>query len=350
MFSAHKLRTFLLQLRNIIDLWVSVLNLIAIGFKTRFFKANISIGFFPRDRDRYIKLFPKDRTKIWRLRAVSPLVISIVKSISPGEVVISADFLDSCNESLANSLESLKFKVFIWNDELEVIRVQKQTGIHSLSCIGFFSCTRKSFGSDIQFEVPNFLPDENHRIPETSPTLCFAGQVDPAKYDSIILADENLRNISLSLDVEIRKTSPTKLFETYSNTYFDVSVEEFVMLRHKAINTWRYNLLRLLSEEIKGSLVLFGKDFVDNEDFKLSDVRKDSANFPEEYAKHRVNLDLGSQCGDEYLYPRSLEIYSVNPKSLFVYERGDSSPRIPATYWKNLDELVQTIKKVGITS
>lgn len=325
--------------------------LISIVFlKVKFLKEEICIEVFPKDRDRYLKLFQIANKPLIKIRKLSPGLIKLISLISPTDFIISADYFELPNPRISEALKSLEYKVFIWNDEIEVLMVQKNLNVDNLECLGFFSATAKAFGTNVNFAIPEMNPQQSVMASATSPSICFAGQADPSKYDQQINSDKELTKISKLLISEVLEKSPMVLFTKYSPANLNLSISDFVMLRHKAVNTWRSEVLKQLAKEFGKSLTLIGKDFVDNPDYSLAKVFSDSNQFPKEYEKHKVNIELGSQCGAEYLYPRSIEIFAVNPGSLFVFDRGNSYPSLPGTFWKDTEDLIAKIHKQGINS
>jgi hypothetical protein len=169
-------------------------------------------------------------------------------------------------------------------------------------------------------------------------TMFFSGQVNPNFYDKIIESNNYLRDACDQLISTTKKIGTMFLFDREYFDEFDFDLETYVAVRHKVLNEWRLWMLKNLSQNFGSRLYLLGSDFK-KFDFGEAVILNSKFSASEMYREAKLNLDLGSQSGPEYLYPRTLEIQKYNYSSVCCFIRDKPDHKLGFKFWQNLDDL-----------
>ena len=97
-------------------------------------------------------------------------------------------------------------------------------------------------------------------------------------------------------------------------------------------------MLKNMSQRFGSTLHLLGSDF-SKFDFGAAVIINSRFSVSEIYGKVKFNLDLGSQSGPEYLYPRTLEIQKYNYSSVCCFTRDKPDNNLGFKFWQSLDDL-----------
>lgn len=322
------------------------------------FDANQVITFFPTSRIRYLDLFPKEYfSKSLNFVRINPCVLRyIVKRLHRrAPIIVSSDLFLSCNSSFLVSLSKFKTSVFIWNDELEVETVLESQPSANIDFEGFFDF--QLLLPSVPIKVPNFHAITSRQFSHDSSggnnekKVFFAGQVNSHFYENLIEKQNLSHVVNHARDFVFDRGGPFELFsdsQFWSSFEFS-SLSEKVAVRHKVVNEWRQMILQSFVQDLGPKLYLMGSDF-DSDAYKNATKVSQGANVLDEYKSSLINVDLGSQCGAAYLYPRTMEILSVNPASLASFERKPVNPSLeaPVRTWATVDDFFDLCRKKGI--
>ncbi len=214
-------------------------------------------------------------------------------------------------------LNSIKCKWIIWNDKLELYSIPEEIR-NSVQTLSFFSETECDIikPTIITRDLLKYLPTPKRCV------VSFAGQANHRIYK------EELRSYEYLLEYIYEKylyLNPVKIFKFSENS--DLNIPEFLRIkfRHQCINLWRKLVIEKMSQDFQDRMLLVGQDFLSPEfGSAIRFAKLSEADALKMYAASKVCLDLGSQCGLQPLYPRSLEILFTNPASLVQTELDKS--------------------------
>ena len=314
-------------------------------------ESTLRLTVFPKSRLRYIRLFPKniyeDNLNFSRLniQAMNYLYRKVNSDI---ELCISSDVLINMNEARLKRLSYPFLTAFIWNDELEIEFINS-------------SCKGKVTEFESFFNLQQLLPDykvnvidfgntfslprsQSHEYLDKEGVVFFAGQVNPHLYDDLIHFQRLERAVSEAREFVVQTGDPFSLFSSgqFWSNFDGLTLTEIVAIRHKVINEWRLSIFKELCIELGSKLHLMGSDF-ESPVFKGAIIIPRKENLSDIYKSSRINLDLGSQCGAEYIYPRTLEILHSNPKSLAPFERRGQIADLPISLmtWNSVADILE---------
>jgi hypothetical protein len=316
-------------------------SLCRIGLRER-----VIVCFFPSSRKRYLKLLNLDKPKhfkfnFWDSDSVDFGILSELKGV---HIVLSSDFvIDGTNLSDINFTENF-VELFIWNDEEETILNLKSLRLGQFKISSFFRETlvqNREIGI-YEVDYPSYLIKSAKPLNRRTPRILFAGQVN---LGNSLGAIANSKKLSMEKDriMERIESSDYQFLFDKESYEPDYSTREQILLRHFGVNYWREKILLEVEQLFGPNLVLVGNDFLDSK-YRKATLIGYTEDLQSLYSDSAVNLDLGSQCGLEYIYPRTLEIRSLNPESLFHYERDSLKPNWPESrYWSSTLDLRQQI-------
>ena len=338
-YSSH-LRRFVKKVEKCIKTLL-VIFLSRIGLRER-----IIICFFPSSRKRYLRLLSLNKPKqfkfnFWDSDSVDFGILSKLKGV---QIILSSDFvINGINLADTNFTGNL-VELFIWNDEEETILNLKSLKLGQVKISSFFRDTlvkNREIGIyDVNY--PAYLNKSNRPSSRRSSRILFAGQVNLSYSLKVINNSKQLSMEKNRIIERIELSDYQFLFDedAYQSEY---STREKTLLRHFGVNYWRETILLEIEQLFGSDLVLIGNDFLDSK-YKKATLVGYTEDLQTWYSSSRVNLDLGSQCGLEYIYPRTLEIRSLNPDSLFHYERKSLKPNWPGSrYWSSAPDLERQI-------
>jgi hypothetical protein len=260
-------------------------------------------------------------------------------------IVLSSDFVvNGMNFSDTNFTENL-VELFIWNDEEETILNLNSLKLGQVKILSFFRDTlvqNREIGIyDVNY--PSYLIKSTRPLRRTTQRILFAGQVNLGISLELITNSKWLSAGKDRIMEKIESSDYQFLFDEESYEA-DYTTREKILLRHFGVNYWRQKILLEIEQLFGPDLVLIGNDFLDSK-FKKATLVGYTEDLQSWYSGSAVNLDLGSQCGLEYIYPRTLEIRSLNPDSLFHYERESLKPNWPdSRYWSSALDLQRQIR------
>lgn len=214
-------------------------------------------------------------------------------------------------------LNSIKCKWIIWNDKLELYSIPE--GIrNSVQTLSFFSETECEIIKPkiISRDLLKYLPAPKRSV------VSFAGQANHRIYK------EELRSYEYLLEYIYENylyLNPVKIFKFSENPGLNMPELLRIKFRHQCINLWRKLVIEKMSQDFQDRMLLVGQDFLSPEfGSAIRFAKMSEADALKMYSASKVCLDLGSQCGLQPLYPRSLEILFANPASLVQTELDKS--------------------------
>ena len=318
-----------------------IISLCRIGFRKR-----IVVSFFPSSRKRYLKQLSFNKSKhfkfnFWDSDSIDFGILSELRGV---HIVLSSDFvINGIDFSDINFTENL-VELFIWNDEEETILNLNSLNLGQVKISTFFRDTliqnREIEIYDVNY--PSYLIKSTRSSRQKTPRILFAGQVNLGISLEVIANSKQLSMEKDRIMERIEDSDYQFLFDeaSYESNY---STREKILLRHFGVNYWREKILLEIEQFFGPDLVLVGNDFLDTK-FRKATLVGYTEDLQSWYSSSAVNLDLGSQCGLEYIYPRTLEIRSLNPDSLFHYERESLKPNWPESrYWSSALDLHRQI-------
>lgn len=262
----------------------------------------------------------------------------------PREIQRTMSLSSQQNESLqALSPSFLRDAVLVWNHEADVLAA-RTAGYRTLYVL--FRCVENNLRSGkaidpytkvrtLQFSVRPLL----QKPVALRPIILFAGEIQQAVFRC---NDHDEAFIDACLQ-DFDKLG--ELF-TYSSTLLGTGEwTEFLERRERLVSLFRYKVLQRLEGE-------FGEKchFYIGGTARGLEIRSlgliDQYALKGMYSVSAVNLDLGSQCGTEWLYPRSVEILSVSRRLVQCFDlKSDAIVRsaLGIRMCKNLQALEATL-------
>jgi len=297
------------------------------------------------ERKRYLKYYisSKDTLIISCSRPILLFFIPLLCIRVSRNILISDIYFRKSEKYrvLASILRFYKCQYLIWNDELELAAVPESIR-HSITVKSFFAQNSCEILKPLTI-ISRGLGRNSHPIKNS---ICFIGQANPEIYST------DLRKHNISPDYifsNYLNLTPSDIFAlTQIAPESELPIALRVKIRHQYINLWRKLVVRDLCRDFNRRVILVGPDFLTPE-FSSAERYK-QLNVQEVlylYSHSRVCLDLGSQCGVESLYPRSLEIISENPSGLVQVALDNSvklfSGTIANHVSKNYQEMASNI-------
>jgi hypothetical protein len=318
-----------------------IISLCRIGLNKR-----ITVCIFPSSRKRYLKQLTLNKPKhfkfnFWDLDSID---FEMFRELRGVHIVLSSDFVvDGMNFSETNFTENL-VELFIWNDEEETILNVNSLKLGQVKILSFFRDTlvqNREIGIyDVNY--PSYRIKSTRPLRRRTQRILFAGQVNSGISLEVITNSKWLSAGKDQIMERIESSDYQFLFDEESYEA-DYTTREKILLRHFGVNYWREKILLEIEQLFGPDLVLIGNDFLDSK-YKKATLVGYTEDLQSWYSGSAVNLDLGSQCGLEYIYPRTLEIRSLNPDSLFHYERESLKPNWPESrYWSSALDLQRQI-------
>ena len=307
----------------------------------------IKVCYFPSIRKRYLTFLDfKDGSLmeifIWNPSKSDFKILNLVKQIP---VVISSDFVINGFDFYHIDLTSNPIQLFVWNAEEEVMRNLEVFDPNSIELLTFFGNTIS--GSEalkgLNASYPVYRAKKGRIFRARNETILFAGQVNCDLFQNILNGNPILQQEKSKIIEKILKSDHQFLFDS---DYFKASLalHEKIALRHFGVNFWRERMLQDLEDIFGQDLVLIGGDFLKSK-FSKATLIQPTENLDKWYLGSRVNLDLGSQCGLEYVYPRTLEVRAISPSSLFHFERNSPKPSwVESKYWRTAEDIAQQLR------
>jgi hypothetical protein len=300
------------------------------------------------DRLRYLRLYYPETSMVRILICRRHRLIIRVLKLLGRKYIISSDIVFKNSSFFKNYKGTLR--VFIWNDESEISGVSQILGDKEIEFISPFKLKTHWLNPGDKLTQLSIIPVHNITLTSTAfgyslnfPKVLFVGAVDLTFYAQFFKKDAYADELRKFVCARILEEGPFHLFDSdfiFSNR---LNLEQYIAIRHYAINYWRLELLTNISLSIGKDLMLVGNSLLRPELEKARQIP--SIEDPNSlYQAARFNLDLGSQCGLEYQYGRSLEIYACNPNSHITFRRlgGEAFPG--SILVKSLPELVALLR------
>lgn len=328
------------SLEIVLTLWQTV------GAVIRFLAGQeFTFMFFPRARNRYRKLVLNQvsahSVPIYRLWKIHLLLISRSKNV---KLLVSSDFLNGPDRTYAVKLGSVDCEFFLWNDESEALAVKRHFPNRDVKFLSFFSFTGIALRGQATVQVPSLslYSKSPNRVPRQR--LFFAGGVHLEHYDEILEQNRKSKDVGAEWLDRLSRELPNFLFEEKTFIQSGLDVQIYAALRHKSVNIWRRDVLERLVSQFGKNVWLLGDTFGDLA-FSGATLLSRTERISRYYKNSSLNLDLGSQCGTEYVYPRALEIHAARPESLTTFRRAFGDPLPGSILWSSIDELIELTRR-----
>ena len=303
----------------------------------------LRVTIFPHSRIRYVKFFDDNSfNQNLNFTEFNSIGLKFLLTNNDFELCVSSDFLNPPNLVQKKFIDKTKITAFIWNDDSELDKVQNEVGKSLIGVESFFT----KLSHDFTIVKPGYLSFKplpvRPKQKKIQHSLLFAGQVIPDYQNELIEKEDLSDALAFAMTLMERDGHPFKLFNENEWDSFSrkLTLHQRAAVRHKVINTWRKCMLLSLAEIFGKRLVLIGNSFI-GPTYAKATVHPYRADMEKMYKLTLINLDLGSQCGTEYLYPRTLEILNSNPDSLVLFRRNDVVIEGIGAYWNEISELVQ---------
>ena len=310
------------------------------------------LTFFPTSRYRYVRLFPNEVfSKTLNFHRINPIQLCYIskKLKRRTQILVSSEMIHASASNRLDSLDKFDVSVFIWNDELEIEAINASCKLEINEFVSFFNLGEllpDSKVSVLKFgNTYSSLPGtKSSKIFNKEGGVFFAGQVNPNLYDNLIQSQQLHHAVNEARELVLQSRDPFTLF--YYGQFWDkfdgMTLTEIVAIRHKVMNEWRLSVFKELVNELGPRLHLMGSDF-ESPVFKGARIIPGKENLSDIYKSSRINLDLGSQCGAEYIYPRTLEILYSNPESLAPFERRGQIAKLPISLmtWNSVSDILE---------
>ena len=299
------------------------------------------------DRLRYLRLYYSGdkhvriiicRRQRWIIRVLNSL---------GREYIVSSDIVFKDSSYFASLNGTLR--VFVWNDESEISETSGILGDKEIEFISPFKLRTEWLRPRNKLTQLSITPARKFMSSGVSGNsselhkVLFVGGVDLSFYAGFFEADFFAEELRRLVCATILEDGPFYLFDSDFISSHKLTQEQYIAIRHYAINYWRLQLLRNVSLSIGKNLMLVGNSLLRPElenALQVPSIEDPTAL----YRAAKFNLDLGSQCGLEYQYGRSLEIYACNRDSHITFRRpgGEIFPK--SILVNNLPELLLQLR------